>query len=71
MGNRQAKPINRTNNQTTNQPTKQKTTSAVLAQEGSRSMGSQAPMAHTCNPSYLDGRDQQDHGLKPAWANWL
>jgi hypothetical protein len=28
-------------------------------------------MAHTCNPSYLDGRDQQDHGLKPAWANWL
>jgi hypothetical protein len=23
-------------------------------------------MAHTCNPSYSGGRDQEDHGLKPA-----
>jgi hypothetical protein len=25
-------------------------------------------VAHTCNPSY-SGRDQEDLGLKPAWAN--
>jgi hypothetical protein len=25
--------------------------------------------AHTCNPSYLGGRDQEDHGSKPTWAN--
>jgi hypothetical protein len=24
---------------------------------------------HICNPSYLGGRDQEDHSLKPAWAN--
>jgi hypothetical protein len=29
----------------------------------------QVPVAHTCNPSFLGGRDQGDHGLKPAWAN--
>jgi hypothetical protein len=23
-------------------------------------------VAHACNPSYLGGRDQEDHGLKPA-----
>jgi hypothetical protein len=23
----------------------------------------------TCNPSYSGGKDQEDHGLKPAWAN--
>jgi hypothetical protein len=28
-----------------------------------------APVAHACNPSYLGGRDQEDHGLKPAQAN--
>jgi hypothetical protein len=28
-------------------------------------------MAHACNPSYLRGRDQEDHGLKPAQANTL
>jgi hypothetical protein len=22
-----------------------------------------------CNPSYSEGRDQEDHSLKPAWAN--
>jgi hypothetical protein len=26
-------------------------------------------MAHTCNPSYSGGRDQEDHSLKPALAN--
>jgi hypothetical protein len=33
--------------------------------------GSWAPMAHACNPSYSGGRDQEDCGLKPAWANSL
>jgi hypothetical protein len=26
-------------------------------------------VAHACNPSYLGGRDQEDHSSKPAWAN--
>jgi hypothetical protein len=26
------------------------------------------PVAHTCNPGYSGGRDQEDHG-KPAWVN--
>jgi hypothetical protein len=26
-------------------------------------------VAHTCNPSYSGGRNQEDHGLKPAQAN--
>jgi hypothetical protein len=30
-----------------------------------------APMAHVCDPSYLGGRDREDHGLRPAWANSL
>jgi hypothetical protein len=30
---------------------------------------SQEPVAHTCHPSYSGGRDQEDHGSKPAWAN--
>jgi hypothetical protein len=29
------------------------------------------PMAYGYNPSYSGGRDQEDHGLKPAWANSL
>jgi hypothetical protein len=29
----------------------------------------QALVAHACNPSYLGGRDQEDRGSKPAWAN--
>jgi hypothetical protein len=29
-------------------------------------MVSQAPVAHACNPSYSGGRDQENHGLKPA-----
>jgi hypothetical protein len=27
------------------------------------------PVAHTCNPSYSGGRDQEDNGSKPARAN--
>jgi hypothetical protein len=27
--------------------------------------------AHTCNPSYSGGRDQEDHGSKPALENNL
>jgi hypothetical protein len=26
-------------------------------------------VAHTCNPSYSGGRDQEDCGSKSAWAN--
>jgi hypothetical protein len=26
-------------------------------------------VAHVYNPSYSGGRDQEDHGSKPAWAN--
>jgi hypothetical protein len=26
-------------------------------------------VAHTYNPSYSGGRDQEDHGWKAAWAN--
>jgi hypothetical protein len=28
--------------------------------------GSQALLAHACNPSYSGSRDQEDQGLKPA-----
>jgi hypothetical protein len=31
----------------------------------------QALVAHTCNPSYSGGRDQEDFGSKPAWTNSL
>jgi hypothetical protein len=27
------------------------------------------PVAHTCNPRYSGGRDQENRGSKPAWAN--
>jgi hypothetical protein len=26
-------------------------------------------VAHACNPSDSGGRDQEDYGSKPAWAN--
>jgi hypothetical protein len=32
---------------------------------------SQAQVAHTCNPSYSGGRDQEDHSSKPVQANSL
>jgi hypothetical protein len=28
-------------------------------------------MAHAYNSGYSGGRDQDDHGLKPAWRNGL
>jgi hypothetical protein len=28
-------------------------------------------VVHACNPSYSGGRDQEDHGLKPAQGNSL
>jgi hypothetical protein len=31
----------------------------------------QALVAHACNPSYSGGRDEEDHGLRPARANSL
>jgi hypothetical protein len=30
-----------------------------------------APMVHTYNPRYSEGRDQEDYGLKPTRANNL
>jgi hypothetical protein len=35
----------------------------------SRPIQSWASVAHTCNPSYSGGRDQEDHSSKPAWGN--
>jgi hypothetical protein len=29
----------------------------------------QALVAHACNPSYPEGRDQEDHSSKPVQAN--
>jgi hypothetical protein len=34
-------------------------------------MSGQAPVAHSCNPSYYGGRDLEDHGSKPVLANSL
>jgi hypothetical protein len=38
-------------------------------QNYSRKFYSWALVAHTYNPSYSGGRDQEDRGSKPAWAN--
>jgi hypothetical protein len=27
------------------------------------------PVAHACNPSYSEGKDQEDRSSKPAWVN--
>jgi hypothetical protein len=32
---------------------------------------SQVLVAHTCNPGYSGGRDQENCGLKSTWANSL
>jgi hypothetical protein len=32
-------------------------------------MFSWVPVAHSYNPSYSGGRNQEDSGSKPAWAN--
>jgi hypothetical protein len=39
----------------------------ILLQE--RLPGCRVQVAHTCNPSYSGGRDQEDCSLKPAGAN--
>jgi hypothetical protein len=31
-------------------------------------LSGQAPVAHTCNPIYSGGRDQEDRSSKPAWT---
>jgi hypothetical protein len=38
-------------------------------QDESTEVLGQVPMAHTCNPRYSGGRDQEDYGSKPALAN--
>jgi hypothetical protein len=45
----------------------------VEGQPGQKKLTSQiqVPVAHAYNPSYEGGRDQEDHGLKPARANSL
>jgi hypothetical protein len=45
----------------------------VTAKKSKNKKASQAPVAHTYNPSYSGGRDQEDLGLKPSqhWANSL
>jgi hypothetical protein len=35
-----------------------------------RQLTSHASVAQACNPSYSEGRDQEDHGSKLAWANF-
>jgi hypothetical protein len=34
-----------------------------------KTSSSWAPVAHACNPSYLEGRNQEDRGLKSDQAN--
>jgi hypothetical protein len=34
-------------------------------------MSGRAPVACTCNPSYLGDLDQEEHSLRPAWVNSL
>jgi hypothetical protein len=34
-------------------------------------MTKRGPVAHSCNPSYSGGRDQEDHSSNPARANGL
>jgi hypothetical protein len=29
----------------------------------------QASVPHTCNPNYSEGRDQEDHGMRPVRSN--
>jgi hypothetical protein len=37
--------------------------------KANKTLKSQTPAAHACNPSYLGGWDQEDCGSRPAWAN--
>jgi hypothetical protein len=38
-------------------------------QRNAKDLVSQTPVAHSCNPSYSGGRNQEDLSSKPAWAN--
>jgi hypothetical protein len=40
-----------------------------LIKKKTKKLVSQVLVAHFCNPSYSGGRDQEDHGSKPAHAN--
>jgi hypothetical protein len=42
-----------------------------LSQDVVKRRGSLVLLAHPCNPSYLGGRDQEDHSSKPAWVSRL
>jgi hypothetical protein len=41
----------------------------ILSSENNKKKMSWVLVAHTCNPSYSRGRDQEDHSSKPACAN--
>jgi hypothetical protein len=50
----------------------EKTTARILSgalMKGLKTKTSWVPVTHTCNPGYSGGRDQENRGLKPAWAN--
>jgi hypothetical protein len=34
-----------------------------------KTLNSWTPVIHAYSPSYLGGRDQEDHGSRPSWAN--
>jgi hypothetical protein len=44
---------------------------ALIGVDIQKEIVSRAPVSHTYNPSYSGGRDQEDHGSKPACANSL
>jgi hypothetical protein len=44
-------------------------TRKALGNKYQNSIPNWMPVAHTCNPSYSEGRDQEDHSMKPAQAN--
>jgi hypothetical protein len=51
---------------------KQSNSQSILvlhAYVGIENILSQEPVAHTYNPSYSGGRDQEDRSSKPVWAN--
>jgi hypothetical protein len=41
----------------------------LTAEQVAKTILSCVLVLHACNPSYSRGRDQEDHGLKPAQAN--
>jgi hypothetical protein len=42
---------------------------SLLGVQSQNTTNCPALVAYACNPSYSGGRDQEDHGLKPIWAN--